>query len=282
MALGLGTDTTQNYKGSIAYYTRVLAIDSTHKMAMLNRGRAYAFNQENEKALADINKAVQLYPGATSYSRRGDYYMMADQISMAYADFVLAIQLDSTIGDAWYGIAVAKINEQDYLAAHRMIDKADRLSKFPLLSHLCRAALAMKEKDYAALITESTAVLRQVPDKGLHFNNRGYAKISLGQYAEAESDIDMALRLKPGTAYPLNNKAIILLHKGDPSAALTLVNQSLSIDSLNAYAYKNRGEIYLALNEKKKACADFEKTIKLSKDSELSIEAGRLGHGCGK
>lgn len=282
MALAHGTDTTDNYIGSINYYSQVLALDSSNWKAWIFRGNAYLATGNKDSAIRDINQSIAFHPAASTYYKRASFYMLTNDTRHALPDVIKSLQYDSLYGLSWYQLSAINLllNKPD--SANLFLEKADRVDYNPVFSHLIRATMGQRNHDYETVVTESTELLKLEHRNGLYFNNRGFAKICLGQYKEAESDIDMAMRLKPGTAYPLNNKAAILLHKGNPIAALEFVNNSLAIDSMNAYAYKNRGEIYLALKEKKKACADFNKTLVLTSDPWLSLRARLLATGCGK
>lgn len=79
-------------------------------------------------------------------------------------------------------------------------------------------------------------------------------------------------------AFAYNNKAFALLKLKRTQDALVYANTSLRLNDQNPYAFKTRGEIYLSLNQKAKACSDIIQAQALNKDNNLKKELKVLNH----
>jgi tetratricopeptide (TPR) repeat protein len=94
---------------------------------------------------------------------------------------------------------------------------------------------------------------------------RGYAFVALKQYEKALNDftktIEFNTTFKP---YAFNNRANVKRLLKDYEGALKDVNESISIDSLNAFAYSNRGLILLEMNGPQAAQKDLDRAIELN------------------
>jgi Tfp pilus assembly protein PilF len=76
--------------------------------------------------------------------------------------------------------------------------------------------------------------------------------------------------------YTYNNIGYTYYKMGDYAKALKNINYSLSQDSKNAYAYKNRALVYIAQGKKALACADLAKAESLGYTKEYDNEVQEL------
>ena len=76
--------------------------------AYIDRGRAYLQQDDNDRAIADFTKAIQLDPeGANAYNHRGVAYSSKLDFDNAIADFDKAIQFDPLLNNAHYNRGLA-------------------------------------------------------------------------------------------------------------------------------------------------------------------------------
>jgi len=84
-------------------------------------------------------------------------------------------------------------------------------------------------------------------------------------YADAIADYNEAIRLKPDFAFAYNNRGYAKAMLGDYAGGLADCNKSLSLDPDNEEAYRNRSICYAKLGMKKEAAEDLKKYQELSK-----------------
>ena len=76
--------------------------------AYLDRGRTYLQQNDNDRAIADFTKAIELDPeGANAYNHRGVAYSSKLEFDSAIADFDKAIQFDPLLMNAHYNRGLA-------------------------------------------------------------------------------------------------------------------------------------------------------------------------------
>ena len=72
-----------------------------------------------------------------------------------------------------------------------------------------------------------------------------------------------SLEFYPNNPVSMNYLGFSQYKKGNNELALELINSSISIDPANAYFYRNRGIVFISLNNISQACDDFAKAISL-------------------
>ncbi len=81
----------------------------------LERGKAYLQIDDNDRAIADFTKVIQLDPeGADAYNHRGSAYGNKDDFVRAIADFDTAIQLNPVLRNVYNnrGLAFSRIGDE--------------------------------------------------------------------------------------------------------------------------------------------------------------------------
>ena len=82
--------------------------------AYIDRGRTYVQQDDNDRAIADFTKAIELDPeGADAYNLRGVAYTSKLDFDSAIADFDKAIQFDPLLRNAHYNRSLAFTRKGD-------------------------------------------------------------------------------------------------------------------------------------------------------------------------
>jgi tetratricopeptide (TPR) repeat protein len=176
-----------------------------------NRGMAYMFKGDLDRAMNDFNKAVELDPSyamalidrGTAYDNKGDH-------EHAIADFDAAIKLDPKSADALTGRCAAR--------AEAGSDLQQALAD-------CEQSLAIRGKDAGAL------------------NSRAFTYLRLGKFDEAIADYNSALKSNPKLASALYGRGLAKQKKGDSAggqidmASANLVQSDIA-DEFAGYGIK--------------------------------------------
>jgi tetratricopeptide (TPR) repeat protein len=81
-------------------------VDPKYAGAWTNRGGTYNELHECDRALADLNRAIELDPkDALAWNNRGNAYRHLHQYDKAIADYSRAVELDPITPHAWNGLA---------------------------------------------------------------------------------------------------------------------------------------------------------------------------------
>ena len=91
--------------------------------------------------------------------------------------------------------------------------------------------------------------------------NTGWSKIELGEFDNAITEFDTAIKLKPHSHEAFNGRGCTKLRLKEYDAAIRDFDKSLALDSGYAWPYNNRGLCYKEKGEAPTALADFDKAI---------------------
>lgn len=112
----------EKFDDAIDDFNRALDLNQSGKdkelenMVYVNRGAAYQKIFENDKALADYSKAIEMNPNNPNvYMYRGSLYYQNSDFASAITDFDMVIEIDENNHFAYYnrGMAYFKLNEND-------------------------------------------------------------------------------------------------------------------------------------------------------------------------
>ena len=92
----------EKYINAIKIFNRIIKMEPQGDLAYFFRGRSYAFmnEPENEKALSDFTRAIELNPCSLYYGERGSLFLCMFMISEARSDIEMALQLNPNNDDA--------------------------------------------------------------------------------------------------------------------------------------------------------------------------------------
>jgi tetratricopeptide (TPR) repeat protein len=98
--------------------------------------------------------------------------------------------------------------------------------------------------------------------KSLAYAMRALALSLNGALSEALPDYDMAIKLDPGSAMALNNRAWVLYKLDRLSDSMSDVERSLRLAPGSPHAYDTRAHIHQALGERTAALRDYEQAMR--------------------
>lgn|SRR5262249_14464224 len=126
--------------------------------AFNNRGVAYRYKGDKDRALADINQAIQLDPNAANhYNNRGIIYRMNGEYDRAISDYDEAIWLKNDYPAAFYNRAITYTEKGEYdkaLADFETVLRFDAQNPFALYG---RGIARLKKGETEAASTDLAA-----------------------------------------------------------------------------------------------------------------------------
>lgn len=208
-----------------------------------NWGRIKARQGNNQEAITEYNKALQIDPdNAPTHVNRGVAYHRLGNLDAALRDYDRAIDL------------LQKGNNQG--------DSRQQLA----LAHSNRSHVRYDRQDYQGAMEDANAAVTL--DRGLPqaYINLANARFVMGDADGALKDYDRAISLKPNrpilaTAY--SNQGNVLLAQNDLNAAFQNYNQAIRLDPNYADAFYNRGIAYQTLENRGRAIDDFREAARL-------------------
>lgn len=236
---GLDNLEKKNRSAAIKHLTAAIRLNSKYAEAFYQRANARFESGDNQGAVEDATQAININSNyAEAYTRRCGAYVNLRQYQKADEDCTKALNLKPDYNDAYLNRAAARSNLGDN-----------------------QGALA----DYTKLI-------QLYPDDVKAYNNRGFFYLQkLKDYDKAIADYNQAIRLNSNT-YPdaYNGRGSALAAVKKLPAALEDFNKAVIIKPDFAQAYFNRAHVYVELQNKEQAIADFQKADTLCSQQGLT------------
>lgn len=178
-----------------------------------------------------------------------------------------------------YKSGSAKFQLKDYRGAIADFTEAIELKPEYIEAYYSRAICESKLGKTEKALADFNKVTELNPEhKNAVFNRAYYIKQQTGNYKSAVQDYNRFLELNRDgeNAFTYNNLGYCKFMLHDTLGALKDVMTSIRLDSTNSLAYKNRAEVYLAMDSITLACADLDKSIKLGYTEQYDEKAVQL------
>jgi tetratricopeptide (TPR) repeat protein len=230
-----------------------------------NRGKALIEIGDNDRALQDLNEAIQLDQNlAVAFSNRGLAWLNLKKHDLARQDLDEALRLDPKLELAYKNRAVVLLAMKSYDSAIADFDKVIQLKGKPDPDdYVGRGTALLGKKDYdGALANFNEAIQNSSPPPASYFAFRSAAWIGKS-YDRALQDVDDAIQLDPKLVVALNNRGFIYNNKGEFDRAISNLNEAIHLDPKSTAGYKNLGISYEKKGHADKALADFRTALSL-------------------
>lgn len=255
----------KKYDSALILVNKARHLDSTAYHVYTLRGAIYFEMQKWEEAYLDFSNAISKYPDSSfAYHRRALLFVKLNYVNEAIGDNTKALELvtdDTSRLMLFLNRGNAFGQKRDFQHAYEDYSRAYLLdsNNKEVLNNMATVLDELGRRDEAIAQLKKLA---SIDPKYLGaYVNLGYQYTKLGKYKEAIEYFDKALLLEKDEPLTLNNRGHARYFLHDHRGALEDINKSIHLYPANSYAYKNRALVFLALNEKDKACADIQQAI---------------------
>jgi tetratricopeptide (TPR) repeat protein len=260
----------KDYLNKIADCSRDIALNPNVSEHYQKRGYLKFQYADYDGAIEDYSRAIELNPGEVRYyNNRATVREARNDNRYAIDDYTKAIGLltEEVVITSDEGQKIVAQEEAEALnnfrrAAGSVIDEPIRVTlKDPVKNKLwdiwrMKFTSLSKYQDQAMMkfyVTEA-------------YIGRGTVKTKLKDYSSAIEDFTEALQLTPEYIDAYIKRAAAKHEMKDYESAIEDLNQAVEVNPVYALAYQMRGGIYLTLNKKKEALADFVKAKDMGHD----------------
>ena len=242
---------------------------SGHDLAIsyYNRGIFWYDKDDNDKAIEDYSKALELSPNyASAFNNRGNAYSAKGDLDRAIADYNRAIEIDGKDPFRWNNRGLALRRKGEFDRAIADFDQAIRIDPGYTAAYSNRGQTYEEKGDKERAKIDYLAALA-VPQK---YSNGKYAHdkarerlLALGVPAESLP----APAQRAGTSFEVDqklcNSSDTKLDEGIAACTRQIASGRWQGHNL-AISYYNRGIFYYDKDDLDKAIADYSKAIELS------------------
>lgn len=194
--------------------------------------------QNDEVFMTDIiNKNPPVPYLYRAYGNRGFYYKKTFRPALAIDDFTQALKLKPDDSRNYFNRALANLMLSDSLAAMRDFNEVEKMD----------------------------------PDQPVLYANRAQLKFTMRDTLGAIADCNKCLALDSSHADVYNTLANIEFARKNYAQCENVLNLAIKFNPDFNLAYKNRGVLYLQLNQKEKACADLQRATELKNTEAFQL-----------
>jgi tetratricopeptide (TPR) repeat protein len=210
--------------------------DNRAAWAYANRGLAYSVKGDHARAMADLDKAIELDPNmARAFFTRGNVFSAKGDYDHAIADFDKAVSLNPLYADAYKGRGVAYEKAGNVDRSMADFDKAVELQpNNPVFLNSRCWARGVEGRDLQKALDDCNAALKIAPGSAYVLNSRGMVQIKAGKYEQAIEDLSTAIREDAKDADSLYARGVARVKVGDTRgggidmAAATAINPDIA------------------------------------------------------
>lgn len=295
-----------DYTNAIKDYNSLLELDSSNVDAYNGRGLSYYYSRMSDEAYEDFNQALEIDSlQGHVYFNIGLVDKYLNKFESALNNYLKAYSLDPTITDLSYYTSEAYMELGRYEEAISILleDSLTIQDEFNL-TRVGRNYYLLEE--YRNAISYLDLAISLNSDWYYPFLMRAYAKQDSTLYEESLSDFELAFELDSSYSEIPFYHGYSLFEIERYNEAIKLFEKALSINSDYAEAFdyiarskykqenfegaiqdftsslklypndpqilKERGEAYLKIEEKGKACTDFKLALELKEENNEIIE----------
>jgi tetratricopeptide (TPR) repeat protein len=227
------------WRNSETFWTRAIRVGGDEAAAAYNgRGRFYFENNDNDRALADFNKAIELDPKfGFAYYNRGKIYFQNGQFDLALKDYNVVLETSPRFLDALSnrGAILAKLGQREKALAD--LNLAIEINPNHETSLRNRGLLLFELKDYEGTLADHLKYLETIPGDHDIVNSVGVCYDRLGEPEKAVEMFTRAIGLYDKQGQYYKNRSICYKSMGKYDLALedALTAKSLGIRIEDSY-----------------------------------------------
>ena len=229
----------------------------------------FIFDTDTSGLVEDhLKTAIDLgFEHAEAYYFLGLNYLNNENEDKALINFNKAIELKDDYALVYHNRAGIKRNMGDYSGSlYDYKASVNYREHFP--QAFCNmGSLKMVLGDYEGAIEDFTKSIEQDPDHYLAYNSRGYGFYQMGELEKAASDFKRALEIKLDFMEPKLNTACVLTKEGNYSEAIEIMDEVILENPEEGILYSNRGLIKEMNGDLIGACEDWSKALELGEES---------------
>jgi tetratricopeptide (TPR) repeat protein len=200
---GMAYKRLERYDEALADFTKYISTNPTSKEYLADgygeRANCYKALKDTTRAIADYNRALELFPSTTVYNNRGTLYLSQNDNANAIADFNHAIAIDAKDAEPYYNRAKVYSSQKQYNKAIADLDIYIKLNttNIPFLAdgYQNRSIAYSNLDNLTQALKDANSAIDLDPNVGSRFRNRANVYRKLGKTALAEADEQAATRL---------------------------------------------------------------------------------------
>lgn len=252
-------------------------------ISMVNVGKLYARNGEQETAISYYNLAMKLYEDKLKqdprfrdtgrdqlyeiFLSRGNAYYAQEVYQKALGDYYKAAEAKPEDHVVWYQIGAMQTDRRNFEEAINAFEKCFHINpEYPYgWINLGFAYGELDQREKAIQTYDRALRIDNVSGKGLIYNNRGFSYLEMGKYDKARRDMEAAIAEDPEIAMSHISLGEYFHEVEQYDKAIEKFNFALNMpnrsDRETMVAYYKRGLAYYKKGDLEQAIIDLEAAV---------------------
>lgn len=273
---GYSYQNLRQHNEAIKDFDKAVQLDPELAEAYVARGRSYRDSFENQKAIEDFSRAIQLDPRfVEAYIDRGwTYFLNADDLEKVIDDLDTALEIEpnSLLAYKYRGVAYMDVGNSEQ--ALKDFDIVIDMEPGNAENYRQRALIFTDLEDLEKALDDYSKAINLDTDFGMAYQERGFIHLRLDNIQEAIQDFTQGIELLEKSLLeatlqylPLFGRGIAYARQGEWDLAISDFSDSIEISDTFAFTYRERGYVYIQLEEYEMAKQDLEMYLSLAPDS---------------
>lgn len=219
----------RDHEGALQDYEAALRINPTLVLAYMNRGITLTDMQQCDRALADLDKAIELDRNfANPHSNRGRIFIECRRdLPKAMAALDTALTLNPRYANAYSLRAAVHRLRGDFDAALADLDRAQAADPGWSIVYQSRGFLFVARGEPERAVADFDRALALEPTSIQSLSGRGFARQRMGEWEAALADYAAALARDPGFTLARVNSGLVLEKLGRVPEARLAYEQAI-------------------------------------------------------
>lgn len=232
---GYQSDAREDYRSSVRIYDTILQIEPDQYIALVNRGRAKINLGDTLAGLAELSRSIKIHPTPEAFASKA-VVEYGTNPAQAFADLKMGNQILPNQA------LITGLLAQCYTSIHPLKDSAlyyaDLTCRLPTIRPSLYIAVMnayLQYNDYPNLIKTTDSIIVHYPGSPYPYNNRGLAKLYLGDIQGAKQDIRISLSLDPTNAWAYRNMGLVFEKMDSPDSSCLYFQMAREKDKKQEY-----------------------------------------------
>lgn len=262
---------------ALAYADAALRVAPNSADAFAARGLAYAGLKQNDKARADLERALAQGPHAKALEGRAWLWSAAGDHERAVEDFRAAYRADPKRVDPLVSVSYQLFELGRPGEAMAAVDEALKAAPDSDYALATRGRLLSAQGEFAAAVSVYQTLARRLPKDASVQVWLARALYDDGRSDKALETFEKAARLNPKSRDAWWGLAELLNEQGKSKLALQAYDRAVQIDPVNATLLTDRGVVRDDAGDSAGARADIDAALKVEPKSAYALNGrGRL------
>ncbi|MEL7243842.1 MAG: tetratricopeptide repeat protein [Cyanobacteria bacterium J06573_2] len=257
-----------DFQGAIKDLNQAININPKYAFAYYRRAEARQNTGENDKAIADLQKAAQLFSEqgnkSDAFRSQGSMRMLKKDYPGAIAAFSEAIKLNPKDTDAYNERGMTRVSSGDLKGALADYNKSISLQPSDAYAYMGRSFTHLKLQDKISAIADVNQAINIAPNYALPHLILAVIHYNFGDTERAVSTFNKASQLlaaQGNQSYAHASQALAFQVSTNYPAAINSFTKAIKANPKDSEMYSLRGDAYSRNGNIQKALADYEQAI---------------------